>query len=546
MKKRFILSILFAFSLLALVGCFAVETVRSISLLSQPKSEYLVGEQVNHDDFVIKVTLDNGTFKEVKGSEVTITDFSTDAAGTFTGKIIYQGVSVTFEYKVIPQTQETGFAGGNGTKTNPYKVASYAQFLNIESSTTRAGKTIDDVIYYKLETDIEIPNVNSTYAISMAVNAVIDGNNKTLISNKRVFNNAYKLELKNLNVILGGKGTLVGNIKNYSEYLDSENNTPHIKKLIFNNINVYCNVFTDDTFYGVFVLYPYVLAAAAPYNKNYLEVINCTVNGAIYSTGNSSGTLFGYLDNVESVKVENTIINSNITGNAAAAIGSPYGTAKSVTITNTTFNGTLSTNSTNVISSGFNGNSSEIISSNNIKSLPTDANLFSNLSTLNLNEEIKINASQNVAKYIIRFSLNVDRNPGGTDGGYPRFYERTIYNFSDGILNTGVYKRYVIEIAREDGKEDYREFGLDESSIIMGNLLLGSLYEATVDGKQVILMNEEGYYISISNGAKQTVHITVYGYSSTGELVSYKTDMYESTKQAIENYLGMNFVVEEE
>jgi len=115
MKKRFILSLLFVFSLLALVGCFAVETVRSISLLSQPKTEYFVGETVDLEDFKIKVTLDNGTFKEISGLDVTITDFSTITAGTFTGKITYQGVSVTFEYKVIQQTQATGFAGGDGT-----------------------------------------------------------------------------------------------------------------------------------------------------------------------------------------------------------------------------------------------------------------------------------------------------------------------------------------------------------------------------------------------------------------------------------------------
>lgn len=148
-----VLALVFAVCVLGACGLFTA-SVKSITLLEQPKTEYQVGEAFD-TDFRIKVTYSDQTEKEVaytNSEGITFeNDFSSAAAGTFTCTISvkgYSGVTYSFNYSVVDPN--SGFAGGTGSMADPYLVTSAEQFTNI-------GK--EDGKYYKLGNDIDLTTV---------------------------------------------------------------------------------------------------------------------------------------------------------------------------------------------------------------------------------------------------------------------------------------------------------------------------------------------------------------------------------------------------
>lgn len=159
MKTKFVLLTAILLIVMALaVGCNGlISQVSSISIMTFPRTEYTVKENIDNEEIVIDVEFTNGAnqiirFTKANASSVgvTIENFHTDTEGSRTATVTYSSVSCRFDY-VVKSESSSGFAGGSGTETDPYQIANAEQFKNIVIK----GNS-DKYTYYKLISDIDL------------------------------------------------------------------------------------------------------------------------------------------------------------------------------------------------------------------------------------------------------------------------------------------------------------------------------------------------------------------------------------------------------
>ena len=80
--------------------------VESLSVKSGLKTTYLKGDEVSFDDLKVKVVYDDGTEETVGKDQLTISDFTTEAVGTYDVKISYKEKEITVKIKVTANKDE--------------------------------------------------------------------------------------------------------------------------------------------------------------------------------------------------------------------------------------------------------------------------------------------------------------------------------------------------------------------------------------------------------------------------------------------------------
>lgn len=156
-------------------GCFLFNSgdIKSISLESQPKTEYVQGEQFD-TNFKVKVSYTDSSKEDVvldyTNNQVEFeNDFSSAAVGTYTCTISVKGqkgVTYSFSYSVV--ASGSVFTRGTGSKADPYVVTTAAQFAQIASESNK---------YYKLGNDIDLGVLRDDYYNKNTAAFELDGQN---------------------------------------------------------------------------------------------------------------------------------------------------------------------------------------------------------------------------------------------------------------------------------------------------------------------------------------------------------------------------------
>ena len=183
-KKIAIMCVIGAFIMLSatLCGCNWVKASR-ISFVTAPATTYTLNE-TDSLSFVISVTTGGKTetysYADYK-DRITVTNFSTASTGTRTAYVKFDNrLQLSFTYTVV----DGGFAGGTGSETNPFAVATAAQFQNMIDMTT--------FNFYQITNDIDFTgfplhsanraNNQPKGDYSEVWSGVIDGNDHTLLN----------------------------------------------------------------------------------------------------------------------------------------------------------------------------------------------------------------------------------------------------------------------------------------------------------------------------------------------------------------------------
>lgn len=169
-KAKTILVILMLVAVLVAASACIFENASKIEIISMPKTTFTVGEELDKDNVKIRITNKNNEAEEYSLTDaeklgVKLTGFSTKKVGTFTATISYQDYSATFNYSVV--AEESEFAGGTGTETDPYLVLNAAQLLN-------AGNNGYEGMHFILGEDITVTKKSPLFK------GHLDGNGHTI------------------------------------------------------------------------------------------------------------------------------------------------------------------------------------------------------------------------------------------------------------------------------------------------------------------------------------------------------------------------------
>lgn len=169
-KAKTILVILMLVAVLVAASACIFENASKIEIISMPKTTFTVGEELNKNNVIIRITDKNNeaedyTLTDAEGLGVKLTGFSTKEVGTFTATISYQDYSATFNYSVV--APESEFAGGTGTETDPYLVLDAAQLL-------KAGNSGYEGMHFILGEDITVTEKSPLFK------GHLDGNGHTI------------------------------------------------------------------------------------------------------------------------------------------------------------------------------------------------------------------------------------------------------------------------------------------------------------------------------------------------------------------------------
>lgn len=169
-KAKTILVILMLVAVLVAASACIFENASKIEIIRMPKTTFTVDEELNKDDVEIRITDKNNVAKEysltyAETLGVKLTGFSTEKVGTFTATISYQDYSATFNYSVV--AEESEFAGGTGTETDPYLVLDAAQLL-------KAGNNGYEGMHFILGEDITVTEKSPLFK------GHLDGNGHTI------------------------------------------------------------------------------------------------------------------------------------------------------------------------------------------------------------------------------------------------------------------------------------------------------------------------------------------------------------------------------
>lgn len=277
---------LLALALVAtLCACGLLSGATALTIESMPRTSYTTEDQ-NYDwtGFTLRVytnTKKDDTYKQdgnndrwykdfsyddlmKEGSkDFSVTSFAKGQVGTHTAQIRYLGLSVSFNYTV----SESLFAGGEGTKANPYQISTAEQFERIGSR--------ESTTYFVLINDIDLENYNT---VGLIKNAEIDGNGYALRNLKKfIANNFEASSLKNVNIYMNSKYALfeelgnrdralalIENVNVYGVMDRSEDGAQNIGIIAFyvstqlcriKNVNVYADLFSNTDYGAVFIGY---------------------------------------------------------------------------------------------------------------------------------------------------------------------------------------------------------------------------------------------------------------------------------------------------
>lgn len=169
-KAKTILVILMLVAVLVAASACIFENASKIEIISMPKTTFTVGEKLDKDNVKIRITNKNNeaeeyTLTDAEPLGVKLTGFSTEKVGTFTATISYQDYSATFNYSVV--AEESEFAGGTGTETDPYLVLDAAQLL-------KAGNNGYEGMHFILGEDITVTEKSPLFK------GHLDGNGHTI------------------------------------------------------------------------------------------------------------------------------------------------------------------------------------------------------------------------------------------------------------------------------------------------------------------------------------------------------------------------------
>lgn len=170
-KAKTILVILMLVAVLVAASACIFENASKIEIISMPKTTFIVGETLDKVKVKIKITDKNNEAEEYtlayaeETLGVKLTGFSTEKVGTFTATISYQDYSATFNYSVV--AEESEFAGGTGTETDPYLVLNAAQLL-------KAGNDKYKGMHFILGEDITVTEKSPLFE------GHLDGNGHTI------------------------------------------------------------------------------------------------------------------------------------------------------------------------------------------------------------------------------------------------------------------------------------------------------------------------------------------------------------------------------
>lgn len=167
--KNVVVLVVLALALVTFCACGLLANATGIEITSYPKTSYTTADtDFDWTGFKLKITYSGTkepetlTYEELKekaGKSFNVSDFNR-SVGTHTATITYQKLEVTFQYTVAAGT----FAGGEGTKANPYQISTVEQFKNIGNNT--------NLTYFKLINDLDFADYTT---VSLIKNAEIDG-----------------------------------------------------------------------------------------------------------------------------------------------------------------------------------------------------------------------------------------------------------------------------------------------------------------------------------------------------------------------------------
>ena len=293
--KNVVVLVVLALALVTFCACGLLANATGIEITSYPKTSYTTADtDFDWTGFKLKITYSGTkepetlTYEELKakaGKSFNVSNFNR-SVGTHTATITYQKLEVTFQYTVAAGT----FAGGEGTKANPYQISTVEQWENM------INHAYDNLTYFVLVNDIDMANYNKNNDYTWVANVSIDGQGyalrnitKTLISGfgsylgQEVYDNSF----------WDNRSKYVDEFKNVNLFIDYEDDS-HIfyaltgAKMDISNVNIY-GVYqgTAANNLSIFTGYPNSAELNMTKVKVYADFITMSARSAIFF-GNAS------------------------------------------------------------------------------------------------------------------------------------------------------------------------------------------------------------------------------------------------------------------
>lgn len=333
-----LLCLIFAVS----VGC-TLSDATHIELVSYPKTEFQLKEDIGDLEFTINATLTSGvtrtiTFTKNNPGAVKVENFSTDQTGNFTALFTYRSFTFRFDYTVTDGTY-SDFAGGSGTQADPYQIANAEQFKNIvlkgnDQVYTYYALTADiDLSTLDVSTDaayrskIEIGQYKYPTASEYEFHGSLNGNGHKLMNFKATTDLGIFGTIKNgdfSNLVIDGFNTVGYRVGAFGNGPYSTDNTARAS---FTNVTI--NENCRMGFGG------YIFQA-----KGATEVLftDCVMNGSVYGDGNNVGGFMGDIQcpvTLTNCQMNGSVLGFDFVGAYFGYVGTNY-----ITISDSTTNGT--------------------------------------------------------------------------------------------------------------------------------------------------------------------------------------------------------------
>ena len=340
---------------LSLTSClFTTET--SIEISELPKSIFEITDENNVEgtlEFTLKV-LENGNEKFVLSYPndkdlIKVTNFDTTKnAGTYTAIVEYDGIRVSFQYKLV--SPDSGmyegqklFTSGTGTAEDPYMITTSTEFLNINKV-----KNYSENVSYILGNDLDFNGVqsdNSYYFYWFKGN--IDGQGHMIknlgtgnatrlfeylsactISNVNIHSTGYFVLSRNNKATSSTSEIVLKNVDRYGEcQLIDENNFGFYFTyacggyITFEDCDNYANIYGTSPYAAAYVGFASYSSKAAK-----IKFVNCHNYGIIEGQRASMFAANGSKNYIGNVEIQNCSNKGEIRGTINAQL--VYATGK--------------------------------------------------------------------------------------------------------------------------------------------------------------------------------------------------------------------------
>ncbi|MEG1881283.1 MAG: hypothetical protein RR207_02150, partial [Clostridia bacterium] len=456
---------------------------------------------------------------------------------------------LNYEYLVVADLN-ADFTDGDGTENNPYLISTTEQWQKI-SKTEDAKVDGATKTYYKLTNNIDFNADGGNKSIGWVKNADIDLGGFAISGIKTyLVNCAEIIAIRNGSVFLGGNASLVRT--NGALY-------PVVAKKAeskFIDLNVYGEVLTRDTYYGVFICY-----TARPQGQ--AIATNCTFTNVnsyvtVHSIGQYASNLIGYAseckitltttngqptvrlwNNIQAIKTNMIAINGIwAIAHRVQFSGDGVNFGKTPTSSDGNIEPTIKQANLDAVGAkvDFTGNKLTDVAS----LLDADAQTAYNntLSNLPFNSEIKfMHTNKDIVSYSVSLSVTThsfNSKDNEYKGAYPvMIFNENInaslfalnYEFNTGFKKLKMYEKLDASLGNQYLTTDTLKEGLPLGSTF------GLVTLNNADNAKAYYFDGCGEYRLIQ-GAKVTttfnleVWITVYGYNVLGDLISYASGFY--------------------